>query len=142
MYHTPAIINPRHMEVVLQCQCVLLSNSIKEVRLQNKLKMQKIIQNLKSSIKKNYFRDIFLVLFYFLNIFPASSFELVLALFSPSRHPPLVLLVYPVLDPIKPRESLGWQADMNYVVYVVFTQNDCSRKQQPLWKMNCRASSW
>ena len=104
--------------------------------------MQKILPNLKSSIKKNYFRDIFLVIFYFLNIFPASSSILVLTLFSRSRHPPLLLLVYPVLDPIKPWESLAWQADMNYVVYVVFTQNDRSRKQQPLWKMNCRASSW
>lgn len=112
MYHSPAIINPRNMEVVLQC--FLLSKLIKKLRFQNKLKMQTIIQNLKSSLKKNYFRDIFLILLYFLNIFPDSSSVLVLALFSRSRHPPLALLVYSVL-PIKPWESLGWQADMYYV---------------------------
>ena len=104
MYHSPAIINPRNMEVVLQC--FLLSKLIKELRFQNKLKMQTIIQNLKSSLKKNYFRDIFLILLYFLNIFPDSSSVLVLALFSRSRHPPLALLVYSVLA-IKPWESLG-----------------------------------
>ena len=57
MYHSPAIINPRNMEVVLQC--FLLSKLIKELRFQNKLKMRTIIQNLKSSLKKNYFRDVF-----------------------------------------------------------------------------------
>lgn len=50
MYHSPAIINPRNMEVVLQC--FLLSKLIKELRFQNKLIMQTIIQNLKSSLKK------------------------------------------------------------------------------------------
>ena len=50
MYHSPAIINPRNTEVVLQY--FLLSKLIKELRFQNKLKMQTIIQNLKSSLKK------------------------------------------------------------------------------------------
>ena len=50
MYHTPAIMNPRHMEVVLQF--FLLSNVIKELRFQNKLKMQTIKQNLRSTLKK------------------------------------------------------------------------------------------
>ena len=50
MYHSPAIINPRNMEVVLQY--FLLSKLIKELRFQNKFKMQTIIQNLKSSLKK------------------------------------------------------------------------------------------
>ena len=104
MYHSPAIINPRNMEVVLQC--FLFSKLIKELRFQNKLKMQTIIQNLKSSLKKIISEIFFLILFHFLNIFPASSSVLVLALFSRSRHPPLALLVYPVL-PIKPWESLG-----------------------------------
>ena len=72
--------------------------------------MQSIIQNLKSSIKKKLFQRYFFGLFYYFNIFLPRS------LFSRSRsHPPLVFLVYPVLDPIKPWESLGWQADMYYV---------------------------
>ena len=57
MYHSPAIINPRNMEVVLQC--FLLSKLIKELRFQNKLKMQTIIQNLKSSLKELFQRYFF-----------------------------------------------------------------------------------
>ena len=52
MYHSPAIINPRNLNMEVVLQYFLLSKLIKELRFQNKLKMQTIIQNLKSSLKK------------------------------------------------------------------------------------------
>ena len=63
MYHSSAIINPRNMEVVLQC--FLFSKLIKELRFQNKLKMQTIIQNLKSSLKKLFQRYFFNIILFF-----------------------------------------------------------------------------
>ena len=52
MYHSPVIINPRNLNMEVVLQYFLLSKLIKELRFQNKLKMQTIIQNLKSSLKK------------------------------------------------------------------------------------------
>lgn len=67
MYHSPAIINPRNIEVVLQC--FLLSKLIKELRFRDKLKMQTIIQNLKSSLKKKLFQRYFFNIILFFKYF-------------------------------------------------------------------------